>query len=85
MIIVIFLYKGALESEIQNSIMTRYFYYQLINVYVTVGFSGTNLWKQLLDILKNPMSLVDIIGGNVPNVTMFFTELIIVKIFIIMV
>ena len=32
-----------LESEVQNSIMTRYFYYQLINVYVTVGFSGNNL------------------------------------------
>lgn len=38
------------ESEIQNSIMTRYFYYQLINVYVTVGFSSNNLWTQLIKV-----------------------------------
>ena len=31
-------YEGMkLESEIQNSINSRYFYYQLINIYVTVG------------------------------------------------
>ena len=34
-------YEGMkLESEIQNAIMTRYFYYQLINIYVTVGLNG---------------------------------------------
>lgn len=44
-------YEGMkLESEVQNSIMTRYFYYQLINVYVTVGFSGTNIWEQVSDL-----------------------------------
>lgn len=31
-------YEGIkLESEIQNTIMTRYFYYQLVNIYVTIG------------------------------------------------
>ena len=41
-------YEGMkLESEIQNSIMTRYFYYQLINVYVTVGFGGSNIITQV--------------------------------------
>ena len=31
-------YEGLkTESEIQNSIMTRYFYYQLANIYVSVG------------------------------------------------
>lgn len=59
-------YEGMkLESEIQNSIMTRYFYYQLINVYVTVGFSGNNLWSQLISILQRPQTLVDVIGGNI--------------------
>jgi hypothetical protein len=76
-------YEGLkLESEIQNSIMTRYFYYQLINVYVTVGFSGGNLWGQLLQILEKPQTLVDIIGGRLPNVSLFFTNLIVVKIFV---
>lgn len=75
-------YEGMkLESEIQNSIMTRYFYYQLINVYVTVGFSGSNLWFQIIETLQKPQSLVDIIGGRVPDVSLFFTNLIIVKVF----
>jgi hypothetical protein len=34
-------YEGIkLESEIQNSIMTRYFYYQLANVFVSVGLGS---------------------------------------------
>lgn len=75
-------YEGMkLESEIQNSIMTRYFYYQLINVCVTAGFSGNNLWRQILDVLNEPKLLIDILGGNLPNVSMFFTNLMIVKIF----
>jgi hypothetical protein len=58
-------YEGMkLESEVQNSIMTRYFYYQLINVYVTVGFSGNNLWSQLISIIGRPQTLVDVIGGS---------------------
>lgn len=76
-------YEGyKLESEIQNSIMTRYFYYQLINVYVTVGFSGSNLWGQLLQMLEKPQTLIDIVGGRLPNVSLFFTSLMIVKIFV---
>jgi hypothetical protein len=74
-------YEGIkLESEIQNSIMTRYFYYQLINIYVTVGFSGSNLWGQLIQTLRKPQTLVDVIGGRLPNVSLFFTDLMIVKI-----
>jgi hypothetical protein len=74
-------YEGLkLESEIQNSIMTRYFFYQLINVYVTVGFSGSNLWRQLMQILTKPQTLVDVIGGRMPNISLFFTNLMIVKI-----
>jgi hypothetical protein len=61
--------------------MTRYFYYQLINVYVTVGFSGSNLWIQLIDILKQPQTLIDVIGGRLPNVSLFFMNLMIVKVF----
>ena len=53
-----------LESEVQNSIMTRYFYYQLINVYVTVGFSGNNLWSQLITILERPQTFIDVVGGT---------------------
>jgi hypothetical protein len=70
-----------LESEIQNSIMTRYFYYQLVNVYVTVGFGGMNIWDQVVAILSNPTNLVNIAGISIPAVSLFFCNLIIVKVF----
>eukprot|EP00597_Dinobryon_sp_UTEXLB2267_P009397 CAMPEP_0170086304 /NCGR_PEP_ID=MMETSP0019_2-20121128/21018_1 /TAXON_ID=98059 /ORGANISM="Dinobryon sp., Strain UTEXLB2267" /LENGTH=640 /DNA_ID=CAMNT_0010303293 /DNA_START=83 /DNA_END=2005 /DNA_ORIENTATION=+ len=74
-------YEGMkLESEVQNSIMTRYFYYQLINVYVTVGFSGNNLWSQLITILERPQTFIDVVGGKLPDVSLFFCSLLIVKI-----
>ena len=37
-----------LESEIQNAIMTRYFYYQLINIYVTVGLNGMQVKRKCM-------------------------------------
>lgn len=75
-------YEGMkLESEIQNSIMMRYFYYQLVNVYVTVGFGGTRIWDQILLILRSPHTLVDIVGRSIPAVSLFFCNLVILKVF----
>eukprot|EP01038_Epipyxis_sp_PR26KG_P012944 gene12944-17354_t len=74
-------YEGLkLESEIQNSIMTRYFYYQLVNIYVTVGFSGSDMWSQIIATLNKPKTLIDMVGGRVPIVSLFFVNLLIVKI-----
>jgi hypothetical protein len=70
-----------LESEIQNSIMNRYFWYQLINVYVTVGLGSKNFAEQLVGFLRNPQSIVDVLGKSVPAVSLYFCNLMIVKIF----
>lgn len=70
-----------LESEIQNSIMTRYFYYQLVNIYVTVGLENLDFSKQLLDMIRNPHSFVLLLGDTVPAVSLYFCNLMIVKIF----
>lgn len=76
-------YEGMkLESEIQNSIMTRYFYYQLVNIYVTVGFGTDEIVSQIIQIFNNPHILVEILGSTVPSVSLYFTSLIIVKIFV---
>ena len=69
------------ESEIQNSIMTRYFYYQLINVYVNVGFGGNNILGEIFAILRDPRVLIDLLAVGIPAVSLFFCNLIIVKIF----
>lgn len=67
------------ESEIQNSIMSRYFYYQLANVYITVT-AGT-VFDSIQDIIDNPGSILSILGESLPNVSIYFANIIIVKTF----
>jgi hypothetical protein len=75
-------YEGMkLESEIQNSIMQRYFYYQLVNIYVTVGIGTENVFSLLGSILQRPQILVNILSKTVPSVSLYFLNLVIVKIF----
>jgi hypothetical protein len=76
-------YEGMkLESEIQTSIMQRYFYYQIVNVYVTVGLGTQNIFEQLYNMLQRPQNLVNIIGKQIPSVSLYFLCLVIVKIFV---
>lgn len=76
-------YEGMkLESEIQNSIMARYFYYQLVNIYVTVGFGVDDIIIQIVKIIQDPHLLIVILGQTVPSVSLYFASLVIVKIFV---
>ena len=73
-------YEGRkLESEIQNSIMTRYFYYQLANVFVSVGLGS--LANSIHQILQSPSSILSILGTSLPTLSVYFTNLLIVKTF----
>jgi Calcium-dependent channel, 7TM region, putative phosphate/Late exocytosis, associated with Golgi transport/Cytosolic domain of 10TM putative phosphate transporter len=73
-------YEGRkLESEIQNSIMTRYFYYQLANVFVSVGLGS--IATSIHQILQNPSSILSILGTSLPTLSVYFTNLLIVKSF----
>jgi hypothetical protein len=73
-------YEGLkLESEIQNSIMTRYFYYQLANVFVSI-YAGSII-TALHQILDSPSSLLSILGSTLPSFSIYFANLVIVKTF----
>lgn len=73
-------YEGLkLESEIQNSIMTRYFYYQLANVFVSVGLGS--IANSIHQILQNPSSILTILGNSVPSFSIYFATLIITRTF----
>lgn len=75
-------YEGLkLESEIQNSIMTRYFYYQLINIYVTVGLGDVRFIDQLAATLHDPQTIVNVLGRTIPHLSLYFCNLVIVKTF----
>jgi flagellar biosynthesis protein FliR len=74
-------YEGRkLESEIQNSIMTRYFYYQLANVFVSVGLGS--IANSIQDIIQNPSAILSILGKSLPSLSLYFTNLLIIKSFI---
>ena len=68
-----------LESEIQNSIMTRYFYYQVANVYVALGLGS--IANSIHAIINSPQNILSILGASLPSVSTYFVSLIIVKTF----
>ena len=71
-------YEGLkCESEIQDLIMTRYFYYQLANVYVTVT-AGTIIGG-INEIVSRPQSILTILGASLPQVSIYFANLLVVK------
>jgi len=73
-------YEGLkLESEIQNSIMKRYFYYQIANVYVSLGLGS--LASSLHQVLNQPSSIFNILGSSLPLFSTYFANLLIVKTF----
>jgi hypothetical protein len=73
-------YEGVkLESEIQNSIMSRYFYYQLANVFVAVGLGS--IANSIHQILQDPSSILTILGNSVPSFSIYFANLIITRTF----
>jgi hypothetical protein len=50
--------KRLTYSDVQQSMMGRYFYYQVFNIYVTV--TAGSLWRSLGDILDHPSMLLEV-------------------------
>lgn len=71
-----------LESEIQNAIMTRYFWYQVVNYYVTVALEGIEVHQLLLNSLRTPQVFITLLGKTIPAVSLYFVNVVIVKTFI---
>ncbi|CAN0324336.1 unnamed protein product [Pylaiella littoralis] len=89
MMVLPFLFQQALayryerrksHSEVQRSILTRYFTYQVANIYVTVA-SGSII-SALQEIIDNPASVLSILGDTFPAVAVYFLDVIVVKIFV---
>jgi hypothetical protein len=73
-------YEGRkLESDIQNSVLKRYFMYQVANVYVTV--TSEAIYQEISRIVESPGNLFDALGKNLPGASITFANILIVKIF----
>eukprot|EP00557_Chaetoceros_sp_GSL56_P003961 CAMPEP_0176502360 /NCGR_PEP_ID=MMETSP0200_2-20121128/14707_1 /TAXON_ID=947934 /ORGANISM="Chaetoceros sp., Strain GSL56" /LENGTH=1124 /DNA_ID=CAMNT_0017901417 /DNA_START=137 /DNA_END=3511 /DNA_ORIENTATION=+ len=70
--------KRKTQSDVQRSLVGRYFYYQLANIYISV--TAGSLWKSAADIIARPSSGLEILGNSLPTVVGYFISLIITKI-----
>ena len=52
--------KRKTLSGVEDSIVGRYFYYQLANIYITVTAGA--IWTSLADIIDHPQSLLESLG-----------------------
>mmetsp|Transcript_22394 Transcript_22394/g.33982 ORF Transcript_22394/g.33982 Transcript_22394/m.33982 type:complete len:1037 (+) Transcript_22394:105-3215(+) len=65
-------------SDVQRSMLGRYFYYQLANIFLTV--TAGSFWDSLADILDRPGNILEILGNSLPKVVGYFISFIITKI-----
>ena len=57
-------------SSVQNSIVGRFFYYQLANIYITVTAGA--IWTSLAEIIDHPQNLLVILGEALPTACRIF-------------
>ena len=66
------------KSDIELSVMRRYFIYLLANIYVTV--TSASIWDALSEIIDDPSDTFDILGESLPKVVGYFVSFILTKI-----
>ena len=60
------------HSSVQMSIMGRYFYYQMINIFATI--IGGGIVAEIKKILDDYRNIVIILGCSLPNVGVYFIQ-----------
>ena len=66
------------QSDVQRSVMLRYFYYQLANIYISV--TAGSIWSSMADILNQPSAVFTILGDSLPTLVGYFVSLLLTKI-----
>ena len=67
-------------SDVQNSMLGRYFYFQVLNLYVSV--TAGSVWKSIADIIDHPTSLLSILGKSMPFMVGYFVSVLVTKVLI---
>jgi len=65
-------------SDVQASMLGRYFYYQLANIYVSV--TAGSILKSLGDIIDKPSHILELLGQSLPTMVGYFIALLVTKI-----
>jgi len=67
-------------SDVQDSMLGRYFYFQVLNVYISVTAGG--VWKSLADIIDHPTSILGLLGESMPFMVGYFVSLLVTKLLV---
>ena len=67
-------------SDVQNSMLGRYFYFQVLNLYISV--TAGSVWKSLADIIDHPTSILSLLGESMPFMVGYFVSLLVTKILV---
>jgi hypothetical protein len=65
-------------SDIQASMLSRYFNYQLANIYISV--TAGSLLSSLAEILDHPSNILPLLGESLPQMVGYFIALLVTKI-----
>jgi len=65
-------------SDVQASMLGRYFYYQLANIYVSV--TAGSILKSLADIIDHPSNILELLGESLPTMVGYFVALLVTKV-----
>lgn len=68
------------RSDVQRSIIGRYFYYQLANIYITV--TAGSILESLNEIIEHPTNMLAILGKSLPNVVGYFATFVMTKLLV---
>mmetsp|Transcript_12989 Transcript_12989/g.30705 ORF Transcript_12989/g.30705 Transcript_12989/m.30705 type:complete len:949 (+) Transcript_12989:219-3065(+) len=65
------------QSDVQRSVIGRYFYYQLANIFITV--TAGSILESLNEIVEHPTNILAILGKTLPNVVGYFVAFVMTK------
>lgn len=67
-------------SDVQDSMLGRYFYFQVLNLYISV--TAGSVWKSLGDIIDHPTSILSLLGESMPFMVGYFVSVLVTKILV---
>jgi len=65
-------------SDVQLSVLERYFNYQMLNIFVTV--TASSVWDSLSTIIDDPKNVLMQLGHSVPTVVGYFISILLTRI-----
>jgi len=82
----LFMFIGRLEgitsfSEVQMRAFSRYFFFQVLNVFLVTTIAGT-IFDTVAEIVENPSKAFERLGYSLPHMSSFFMTFVTIKTFI---